>query len=68
MWVLSLSQEDSLEKEMAAHSSILPWETPWIEEPAGLQSLGRQRSERTEHSSGVGTFYSVLCSRSVGSK
>ena len=27
-WVLSLSCEDSLEKEMAAHSSILPWRVP----------------------------------------
>ena len=25
-WVLSLSQEDPLEKEMATHSSILAWE------------------------------------------
>ena len=25
----SLSQEDSLEKEMATHSRILPWEIPW---------------------------------------
>ena len=66
MWALSLSQEDSLEKEMATHSSILAWETPWTEEPAGLQSLGRQKSERTEHSTGMGTFYPVLCSRSVG--
>ena len=26
----------SLEKEMATHSSILAWETPWLEEPGGL--------------------------------
>ena len=25
---------------MAAHSSILAWEIPWKEEPAGLQSMG----------------------------
>ena len=25
-WVLSLGQEDPLEKEMATHSSILAWE------------------------------------------
>ena len=31
-WVLSLGQEDPLEKEMATHSSILAWRTPWIEE------------------------------------
>ena len=43
MWVLSLSQEDSLEKEMATHSSILAWEVPWIEEPGRLQSMGLQR-------------------------
>ena len=30
----------SLEKETATHSSILTWEIPWSEEPAGLQSMG----------------------------
>ena len=40
MWVQSLGQEDSLEKEMATHSSILAWEIPWIEESGRLQSLG----------------------------
>ena len=28
---------------MAAHSSILAWETPWTEEPGGLQFMGSQR-------------------------
>ena len=42
-WVRSLSWEDSLEKEMATHSSILAWEIPWTEEPGGLQSMGSQR-------------------------
>ena len=32
-----------LEKEMAAHSSILAWRIPWTEEPVGLQSTGSQR-------------------------
>ena len=36
----SLSWEDSLEKEMTTHSSILAWEIPWTEEPGGLQSIG----------------------------
>ena len=36
--IQSLSQEDPLEKEMATHSSILAWKTPWIEEPGGLYS------------------------------
>ena len=34
--------EDSLEKEMAIHSSILPWRILWTEEPGGLQSMGLQ--------------------------
>ena len=38
-----LGGEDTLEKEMATHSSILAWKTPWIEEPGGLQSMGSQR-------------------------
>ena len=40
-WVQSLSQEDTLEKEMATHSSILSWETPWIEKPGELQGVTR---------------------------
>ena len=35
-WVWSLGWEDSLEKKMATHSSILAWEIPWTEEPGGL--------------------------------
>ena len=35
--------EDSLEKKMATHSSILDWEIPWTEKPDGLQSMGSQR-------------------------
>ena len=42
-WVQSLGWEDPLEKEMAAHSSILAWRIPWTEEPGGLQSMGSQR-------------------------
>ena len=43
-WVLSLGWEDSLEKEMAAHSSIFAWEIPWTEEPGGLQTMGSQKN------------------------
>ena len=39
----SLGQEDSLEKGMAIHFSILAWRIPWTEEPRGLQSMGPQR-------------------------
>ena len=35
-WVRSLGWEDPLEKEMATHSSILPWRIPWTEEPGRL--------------------------------
>ena len=31
-----LGREDPLEEEMATHSSILAWETPWTKEPGGL--------------------------------
>ena len=41
--VRSLGWENSLEKEMAAHSSILAWRIPWTEEPGGLQFMGLQR-------------------------
>ena len=33
-----LGRKDSLEKEMAAHSSILAWEIPWTEGPEGYSS------------------------------
>ena len=44
MWVRSLGQEYSLEKEMTTHSSTLAWEIPWTEEPGRLQSIGLQRA------------------------
>ena len=43
MQVQSLSWEDPLEEEMAAHPSILSWRIPWREEPGGLQSMGSWR-------------------------
>ena len=47
-WIRSLGREDPLEKEMATHSSILAWKTPWTEETGGLQSRGRKESDATE--------------------
>ena len=44
-WIRALGQEDPLEKKMETHCSILAWESPWTEEPAGLQSTGSQRVE-----------------------
>ena len=46
MWetcVLSLDQEDPLEKETATHSSILALEIPWTVEPGRLESMGSKR-------------------------
>ena len=42
IWVQFLSQEDPLEKEMAAHSSILARRIPWTEQPGGLPSVVSQ--------------------------
>ena len=49
--VLSLAREDPLEEEVATLSSILAWETPWTEEPDGLQFTGLQSigSQRVGH-------------------
>ena len=41
--IQSLGREDSLEKEMATHSSILARRVPWTQEPGGLQYMGSQR-------------------------
>ena len=35
--------EDSLENEMATHSSILAWKIPWTDEPCRIESMGSQR-------------------------
>ena len=43
MLVRSLGQEDSLEKGMATHASLLAWRIPWTEDPGGLQSIGLQK-------------------------
>ena len=52
MPVQSLGQEDSLEEEMATHSSILAWKIPGTEKPGGLQSSRLQKS-RTPLSDGA---------------
>ena len=43
-WVQSLGQEDTLEKGMATHSSILAWRIPWTEEPGGATDHGVAKS------------------------
>ena len=40
LWIQSLGREDPMEKEMATHSIILAWQTPWTKEPPELESMG----------------------------
>ena len=53
MCVRSAGREDTLEKEMAIHSSTLAWKIPWTEEPGRLQSMG---SQRIRHDRETNTF------------
>ena len=57
MWVRSLGWEDPLTEVMATQSNILAWEIPWTEEPGGLQSMGSQVVDLTEHTHTL----SLLC-------
>ena len=45
--VQSLGWEDALENKMAASSSILAWEIPSTEEPAGYRPWDNKESDRT---------------------
>ena len=57
--VQSLGSEDSLEKGMATHSSILAWRTPWTEELGWLRSIGSQsvgHNWATKHSTAHDKF------------
>ena len=46
-WVQSLGQEDTLDEEVATHSSVLAWRIPWTEELGGPQCMGSQESDMT---------------------
>ena len=48
MWVQFLHWEDSPEKGMATHSSILGWENTWTEEPGGYSPWDRKESDTAE--------------------
>ena len=43
-WVQSLGQEDTLEEDMATHSSILAWRIPWGagDQPRLIQGIRRR--------------------------
>ena len=57
--VQSLGQEDPLEKEMAAHFSILAWRIPWTEEPGRLQSIGSQKKIRQNLATKQNIIFSI---------
>ena len=47
-WVRSLGREDSLEKEMAPHSSTLAWKIPWTEEPGTVRGVAKSRTRLSD--------------------
>ena len=59
-WLQFLGQEDPLEEEMAAHSSILAWRIPWTEAPGELWDgpWDHKRSDMTEQ---LRTRISLTC-------
>ena len=49
MWeiqVLSLGREDSLEKAMAIHSSLLAWRIPWTDHGVAESDMTERLSKR----------------------
>ena len=61
-WVQSLGWEDSLEKEMATHSSTLALKIPWTEElGAGYYPWGRKESGTTSLSLSLTLIHPYLC-------
>ena len=48
MWVQSLDQEDSLEKEMATHCNILAWEIHGQRSLVGYSPWGRTALDTVE--------------------
>ena len=50
MQVQFLGREDPLEEEMATHSSMLPWEIPWAEEPGEtVHGVAKSWTRLSEH-------------------
>ena len=62
MWAWSLGPEDTLVKRMASLSNILAWETPWTEEPGGLQSRVTESQSRIQLSERTHTVRSKTSS------
>ena len=52
---------------MATHSSTLAWKIPWTEEPGGLQSMGSQSQDTTEHNHHPTSMHAAAAAKSVQS-
>ena len=64
-WVRSLGQEDALEKEVATHSSILPWEILQTGERVGYSPRGHKRARHdsaTKQQQRCNSFAQEQCS------
>ena len=49
-WVRSLGLEDSLEEEMATHSSIPAWKISWTEDPVGYSpGVTKSQTQLSKH-------------------
>ena len=59
-----LGWDDSVEKEMAAHSSILSWRIPWTEE----QSMGLQRDGHNGETNECVCLVSLCCNLKILNK
>ena len=57
MLVQSLGLEDSLEKEMTTHSSILTWKSHGKRSQAGYSPRGHKESDTTEQEHGQEYIY-----------
>ena len=53
-------REDTLEEEMATHSSILAWEIPRMEEPGGLLSMGGHKGVGPYLATQAATFFTTF--------
>ena len=64
-WIRSLSREDSLEEEMATHSSVLAGAILWTEEPGGPQPMGSQELDRLSGPTAATKRILAVCADSV---
>ena len=62
-WVLSLSWEVPLGKEMATHFSFLVWRIPWTAELAGHSLWGHEESDTTERLSTILIWAKILANQ-----